>query len=163
MGHFGSNPGELPVEIRAMTPADADEVHYVAQRLPEHFNEGGVKHITWAVQDRAGLVAVYGGQLAGFLIYDVSPPTVEILWMAVLPFYQQRGVGRSLIEAMADLMKSTSPAVSVIDVRTLAAHEDHAGYVGTRAFYEGVGFVLAGIDKGHFADGTDAAVYRRAI
>jgi len=136
---------ELPVEIRLMGPEDADEVLYVARRLPEYFHEGGVKYIGRAVGNRTGLVGVYGGQVIGFVIYDVSPPTVEILWMGVLPFYQGRGVGRRLVEALIDQLGPAGQEVTTLEARTLAPHE------------------LAGIDKGHFTDGTDAAVYRKGI
>lgn len=152
----------LAVVIRALTPADADEVRYVAARLNEWFAEGGVKHIARAVEDRAGVVAVYGGQIVGFVIYDIVPPVAEILWMGVLPFYQQRGVGRAMVQWL-DAAVRTGPGVQFIEARTLAAGSEHAGYAGTRAFYETIGFTLAGVEAGHFADGADAAVYRRPI
>ena len=162
----------LAVTIRRMTPADADEVRYVGQRLPDFFTEGGVKHLARSVADRPGLVAVYGGQIVGFVTYEIqSPATLEILWMAVLPFYQRRGVGRALVEKLADLARSgqlagsktPSGPIDLIQARTLAATTDHAGYAATRAFYQSVGFQLADVEQGHWADGTDAAVYRRRI
>jgi ribosomal protein S18 acetylase RimI-like enzyme len=153
----------LPVEIRPMRPADADEVRYVARRLPEWFHEGGVKHIARAVEDRDGVVAVYGGQIVGFIIYELRRPTVEILWMGVLPFYQKRGVGRAMVDWLVAEARAGGQGVETIEARTLAAHEQHPGYVGTRAFYETLGFALAAVEPGHFADGLDAAVYRRRI
>jgi ribosomal protein S18 acetylase RimI-like enzyme len=154
---------ELPVTIRLMTPADSDEIAYVAKRLPEYFHEGGVKYIGRAVGDRQGLVAVYGGQIVGFAIYDLTPPVAEILWMGVLPFYQGRGVGRRLVETLIERLGPPGHGVTAIEARTLAPHVRHDGYVNTRAFYENIGFQLAGIEHGHFADGTDAAVYRRPV
>lgn len=153
---------KLPVQIRPLAPSDADEVQYVARRLPDYFQEGGVKHLGWAVQDRDGLVAIYGGQLVGFVIHEIRPPTAEILWLGVLPFYQRRGVGRELVDALVSALAPRGD-VCVIEARTMPEHEDHAGYAKTRRFYESMGFRLIGVEKGHFADGTDAAVYRRNV
>lgn len=154
---------QLPIEIRNMAPADCEEVRYVAARLPEWFNEGGVKHIAHAVEDRLGLVAIYGGQVIGFIIYDYHESTAEILWMGVLPFYQQRGVGRAMIDGLITTVRQAGQGVAMIEARTLAANVEHRPYAGTRAFYESLGFHLAAVEKAHFADGDDAAVYRRPI
>ncbi|MCG3179968.1 MAG: hypothetical protein BIFFINMI_02322 [Phycisphaerae bacterium] len=150
---------ELPIDIRVMTPQDADEVTYVARRLPDYFHEGGVKYIGRAVDDRPGIVAVYGGQIVGFAIYDVAPPVLEILWMGVLPFYQGRGVGRRLVQQLVNALAPHEQGITRIEARTLAAHEDHPGYVRTRAFYESLGFELSSVEARHFHDGSDAAVY----
>ena len=138
--------GELP-RIRALTARDAAACDAVIASLPYHFgNEDGRRECARAVRSQAGLVAVEGDRVVGFLtVAHHFPETSEITWMAVHADRRGRGIGRALVRQLTGELRDQGRRLLL--VLTLSSLEEEPGvddgYHRTRAFYRAVGFVPA--------------------
>lgn len=106
------------------------------------------------------LVAEYQGQLIGQIGMDVftNPRRKHVanIGMAVLPDYQNKGIGKQLLAAMSDL------AFNWLAIRRieLEVYTDNARAI---ALYEKAGFVIEGTARGYaFRDGEYTDVYLMA-
>jgi GNAT superfamily N-acetyltransferase len=135
---------------RRIRPPEADDApacDAVIASLPYHFgNADGRRECAEAVRSRAGLVAMEGDRVVGFLTFvHHFPETSEITWMAVHADRRGRGVGRALIGRLAGELKGQGRRLLL--VLTVSGLEEEPGitdgYNRTRAFYRSVGFVPA--------------------
>jgi GNAT superfamily N-acetyltransferase len=117
---MASGPG---VAIRPLTAADGPACDEVVDSLPYHFgNPDGRRECAEAVRSSAGLVAVRGGQVVGFLTVAHHFEAVsEVTWMAVHARHRGQGIGRALIHRLSGQLRDA----------------------GKRAFYRSVGFLPA--------------------
>ena len=137
---------DLP-RIRALVAGDAPACDAVIASLPYHFgNEDGRRACAEAVRSQAGLVAVEGDRVVGFLtVVHHFPETSEITWMAVHADRRGRGTGRALVRHLTGQLRSQGRRLLL--VMTVSSLEEEPGiddgYHRTRAFYRSVGFVPA--------------------
>ena len=133
--------------IRPLEAGDALACDAVIASLPYHFgNADGRRECAEAVRNGAGLAAVEGDRVIGFLTFvHHFPETSEITWMAVHADHRGRGVGRALIRRLAgDLRTQGRRLLLVLTVSELEEEPGvDDGYNRTRAFYRSVGFVAA--------------------
>ena len=135
------------VDVRPLEAADADACDAIVLGLPYHFgHEGGRADCAAAVRREAGLVAVEGSHVVGFLTFVPRfDEAAEITWMAVRADRRRRGIGHALIASLEQLLVSEGRRTIV--VLTVSPSdpdpEPPDGYQSTRAFYRSVGFVLA--------------------
>lgn len=105
------------------------------------------------------LVALDGEKIVGHIqITETGRATeLEIKNMAVDPAMQGRGLGRRLVEAVAELARAEGRSVLV--AATAAAD------VGNLRFYQRVGFRMRSIDRGAFNEvaGYDPSLYAAGI
>jgi GNAT superfamily N-acetyltransferase len=133
--------------IRPLVAADARACDAVIASLPYHFgNADGRRECAEAVRSSAGLVAVEGDRVAGFLtVVHHFPETSEITWMAVHADHRGRGIGRALIGRLTGELRDQGRRLLL--VLTVSSLEEEPGiddgYHRTRAFYRSVGFVPA--------------------
>ena len=114
--------------LRPLSPKDAEGCDAVILSLPYHFGiEAGREACARAVRTSDGWVAEADGRVVGFLTVRPSyEQALEITWMAVHADHRRRGIGRALIDALAD----PPPAgVRYLVVTTLseASPEDRRG------------------------------------
>ena len=137
---------DLPL-IRPLAAGDAPACDAVIASLPYHFgNEDGQRECAEAVRSQAGLVAVEGDRVVGFLtVVHHFPETSEINWMAVHADRRGRGIGRALIGRLTGELRDQGRRLLL--VLTVSSLEEEPGiddgYHRTRAFYRSVGFVPA--------------------
>ncbi|HJU00308.1 MAG TPA: GNAT family N-acetyltransferase [Actinomycetes bacterium] len=137
---------DLPL-IRPLVAADGPACDAVISSLPYHFgNEDGRRECAEAVRSQAGLVAVEGDRVVGFLtVADHFPETSEITWMAVHADRRGRGIGRALVRQLSGRLRAQGRRLLL--VLTVSALDEEPGiddgYQRTRAFYRSVGFVPA--------------------
>jgi ribosomal protein S18 acetylase RimI-like enzyme len=80
------------------------------------------------------------GNVMGFVSMKTHTPfAAEVYVMGVKRPWHRRGIGRALIEAVAEL--AISQGVRFLTVKTLSASNDDPNYARTRLFYEAVGFL----------------------
>jgi ribosomal protein S18 acetylase RimI-like enzyme len=135
------------VLIRSLGPRDADACDRIIASLPYHFgHEQGRRDCADAVRRDAGLVAVEGVEVVGFLTYVPRfEEAAEITWMAVRNDRRRRGIGHALIEALTERLVAdgTRILVALTVSPSDPGPEPDDGYRSTRAFYRSTGFVLA--------------------
>ena len=85
------------------------------------------------------LIAKDNGQAVGFLtVVRHSPHAAELHVMAVRPELHRRGVGRSLVGAAEERLRSEG--VEYLQVKTLSASAADEPYLETLAFYTALDF-----------------------
>jgi GNAT superfamily N-acetyltransferase len=91
------------------------------------------------VADRPMLIAQESGGAVGFLSYELlTPATVEIYCMAVLPGHHRRGLGKALFAPLPGIARDLGARFLL--VKTLGPSDPDASYARTRAFYAAMGF-----------------------
>jgi GNAT superfamily N-acetyltransferase len=124
--------------------ADADPVACdgIIGSLPDWFGvEEGIRECAAAVRSQPGFVAELDGSVNGFLtLARPYPRTPEISWLAVHARDRRCGIGRALIEATSEHLRSRGDRLLL--VKTLSDRIDPGPeYAETRAFYLAMGFV----------------------
>jgi ribosomal protein S18 acetylase RimI-like enzyme len=133
------------VELRSLASDDAAACDAVLASLPYFFgNPVGIEACAAAVRTQRGWVADDAGLIVGFVTIEASTSeTAEITWLAVHADHRRRGIGRRLVEQVADVL--THEGTQMLCVMTLGASVPEPGvadsYEGTRTFYRRVGFV----------------------
>jgi GNAT superfamily N-acetyltransferase len=85
------------------------------------------------------LIALDDGRAVGFLtVVCHSPHAAELHVMAVRPELHRNGIGRMLVAAAEDRLRSES--VEYLQVKTLSASAGDEPYLGTLAFYTALDF-----------------------
>lgn len=135
------------VDVRPLAPVDADACDRIVASLPYHFGqEDGVRACAAAVRTEAGLVAVEGDDVVGFLTHVPRfDEAAEITWMAVHADRRRRGIGHRLIERLTERLVADGTRIVVVLTVSPSdpGEEPEDGYGATRAFYRSCGFVLA--------------------
>jgi len=152
------------VSLRPATPADAPAMLAVARQLPQWFNEGGYEQMSRDFPDHRGVVAVLDGQIVGFVTWWPSPEqpdAMEITWLGVAPHLRARGIGRQLVAAMEESLRTNG--IHTVTVSTLAATVDYPPYEETRQFYGRLGFRSERIDKDHYGPEEDRLLLIKSI
>ncbi len=122
--------------------SDSAACDAIVASLPDWFGlEEGIRECAAAVRTQPGLVAEVNGQVAGFLtLTRPYAPTPEISWLAVHARDRRRGIGRALMVAVSDQLRTHGDRLVV--VKTLSDRSDPGPeYAQTRAFYLAMGFV----------------------
>jgi len=88
------------VTIRPIRSTDEQALAQILESLPGSFTDFGQEAVLADAKNHHGLVAVIDHQVIGFLIYVETYTELDILWTAIAPNYQRRGVGRALVRAM---------------------------------------------------------------
>ncbi len=94
--------------IRPLDPSDATACDAIVASLPDWFGlDEGIRDCAEAVRTQPGLVAEIDGDVTGFLtIARPYPRTPEISWLAVHARDRRRGIGRALIMALTDKLRT---------------------------------------------------------
>ena len=146
------------VQIRRMTVADLDCVVEMANGLKEapHWPlPVYADMLERSPRNRIAVVAEDGGTRAvvGFAVAGLVPPEAELETIAVATGHQRRGIGRRLLEALADDLGQSGVRELLLEVRDANA--------SARAFYESMGFVATARRVGYYADPVEDAVLMR--
>lgn len=98
--HGEMERNSFPVQIQALTAADASACDAIIRSLPCHFgDQNGVRAAARTVRSSRGLVALLDDAVVGFLtIQPHFEASAEIAWMAVHARHRGQGVGSALIE-----------------------------------------------------------------
>lgn len=133
--------------VRPLAPGDAEACDAIVLGLPYHFGlEEGRTACARAVREQQGLVATEGDEVVGFLTWEPRfEEAAELTWMAIRHDRRRRGVGRALLDRLAeDLARAGRRTLAVLTVSPNdpdPTPEPADGYQSTRAFYRANGFV----------------------
>ena len=125
------------VEIRRATASDVEGCVAVLASLPDHFTPDTHDDLRARFDDCDAWVATEGEAIVGcVLLQPRYPRSAEIYYAGVLPAHQRDGVGSRLVRQLFADADQT-----MIEVKTLDASSGYEPYVGTRAFWEAMGFI----------------------
>lgn len=124
---------------------------------------------SWTAPDIAALMRATGGfallaedaagHAHGFILGRALAGEAEILTLAVAPDARRSGLGRALVEALAEEAKARGARTLFLEVA--------ADNTGAIALYQGAGFERAGLRRAYYsrpgAHRMDALILRRAL
>ena len=132
-----NSPKQKACEIRKSK--DAEEAFLIASKLPDFFNEDGLRKIKEDTKNHILYGAYLEGNMVGFVTYvEINSDAVEMSWLGVLPEKQKNGIGKKLVTQSLREMSST---YKVCEVKTLSETDPYEPYKNTRAFYKCLGFI----------------------
>ncbi|MBW3661940.1 MAG: ribosomal protein S18-alanine N-acetyltransferase [Actinobacteria bacterium] len=100
--------------------------------------------------DRCYVGAWEGDRLVGFGGLHIGPDEADVLTLVVAPEQRRRGIGRLLVERLADEAVTRGATSLILEV----AATNHAA----EALYRSVGFTDVGRRPGYYPDGGDAVM-----
>lgn len=106
------------------------------------------------------LCAEEEGELAGYVCFGRIPLTeasFDLYWIAVDPAFRGRGVGRRLLSAAEEAIRSQGGAQLFAETSSLPLYES------ARAFYEATGFRLLARLPDFYAPGNDRLTYGKQV
>jgi ribosomal protein S18 acetylase RimI-like enzyme len=139
-------------------------VHQVADHCPS--NRGGLiqgaGHTVTGAAGTADRTGTSGGEteVIGFACYGKIPCTREafdLYWIAVHPDHQGCGLGRQLLSAVEQAIRSAGGTQLYADT------SGRADYETTRRYYLATGFSPAACLKDFYAPGDDKVIFRKAV
>lgn len=102
------------------------------------------------------LVALVGGEVAGYACALVAGEEADVLKLAVAARFRRKGLGRMLNEACLDELRRRGCRRAYLEVRRSNS--------AAIALYESAGFVAEGVRKGYYeSPAEDALVMRRSL
>lgn len=111
----------------------------MVESLPEWFDETArSRSIPIDIQHQDGFVAVFRGQVTGFVTFYVAEGRLHIGWLGVHVDHQRRGIGTKLVAAANS--KARDLGIAELATYTLGDCVDYAPYELTRRFYRKCGF-----------------------
>jgi len=149
--------------IRQIIQEDHVTIVAMAKLLPQWFTEFGVQQIARDLQTQNGLVALEDENIAGFVTYSITvdETIAELTWIAVHPNLHRKGIGRSLVEALEEVVVGLG--VSALEVSTVADSVEYEPYARTRTFYHALGFSDVRVDRGWYPSGDDRLLLRKVL
>lgn len=140
--------------VRPMQTADIDAVLRVAAMLPHapHWPRAAYQAaLDAAAPPRIALVAEpEQGVVAGFAIASLMPPEAELETIAIAQDWQRRGLGRLLLNALADVLHSRGAGILLLEVR--------ASNSAALRLYRAAGFAQTGCRPRYYADPEEDAL-----
>ncbi|MEO0399024.1 MAG: ribosomal protein S18-alanine N-acetyltransferase [Pseudomonadota bacterium] len=143
--------------VLAITPIvldDASRLEVLEARAfgATSWGAGGVSG-TLVMHGVGGLKAVREDVLVGFCLWRVAAEEGDILTIAVDPACRRQGIGRALLQALAD--RAAAAPISTLFLEVAA---DNAA---ARRLYETNGFVAIGSREGYYRSGDSAILMKR--
>ena len=102
------------------------------------------------------LVAIDQKTLIGFVVGFLSiPGKGRIFTIAVLPKYQNKGIGTNLLENICSVLKEKGAKEVGLEVRM--------SNLSAQQFYLKRGFIPVWVEKGYYSDGENALVLKKQL
>lgn len=154
MGEFprvGSSPTARTMEIRNLRLEDLDRVLEISQKsLPQPWPRSEFeKYIEGA------FVAEENGKIIGFIIGKISEDIGQIKLIAVDPSYQEKGIGRKLVEHLLNYLKENRARRVLARSRT----KNKAGI----NFLKNSGFKIIETIEKYYPNGENAYLMKKEL
>ena len=127
--------------LRDMTRADLDAVLLIEQTVHEYpwtrgnFSDALVSHNVCQVYEAAG-------EIVGYVVLMRAVDEVQLLNISIAAAYQRRGLGATLLRAVAAEMRGLSIRRMLLEVRPSNA--------AARGLYDAFGFTQIGLRRGYY-------------
>lgn len=142
--------GAILAIARNVQVFDADEVATVGELLTAYIEQGaprsGYHFLSCRADDRVVGFACYGPRA-------LTHGTFDLFWIATDRQSQGRGVGRALVQQVAQEVKALGGRMVVAET------SGRPDYAPTRRFYEACGYQRAATIADFYAPGDDLVIY----
>jgi len=101
------------------------------------------------------IVAEEQNEILGYAIGKTKENTAEIIYLAVKPDFQQKGIGTQLIESLFDLFRKKGVKKASLNVRT--------GNKKAVAFHQKIGFRIIKEIKNFYRNGDNAYLMEKTM
>lgn len=127
------------MNIKIRKTNEAQKAYEIAITLPEYFNTAGLKSIGRDTKNHILFGAYLENEMIGFVTYkEINNEVIEMTWLGVLPSFQGKKYGKTLIEKS---LAEFSQKYKICEVKTLSDSDNYEPYKKTRAFYKSLGFI----------------------
>ncbi len=93
--------------IKSAPVEDRGQIMEIIKTLPKYFLPGYWPEIEDDIKNQPNISAYFDNNIIGFINYKIySPERAEILWMAVSPNFQDKGIGSTLMNELLKLIKT---------------------------------------------------------
>jgi len=111
----------------------------IAKKNPHYFNPPGLKAMEIDLNTGLLMGAYSDDKMVGFINFrELNNQTVELVWMAVDPDFQDQGIGGQLIKKGIELLPKK---YLICETKTLSEIDPDPQYARTRNFYFKQGFI----------------------
>ena len=111
----------------------------IAKKNPYYFNSSGLKTMEKDFKTSVLIGAYDENIIVGFIAFkELNNQAIELIWMAVDPDYQHKGIGTLLVEKGIKLLPKK---YAVCKTKTLSEIDPDPQYARTRNFYKRLGFI----------------------
>lgn len=129
------------ITIEPVSPEIAEELcRKITADLPEYFGLSECnEHYALGVRSRENFAAKSGEEYVALISLEFPyPKSSHIYWMGILRKFQEKGVGRRLLERVSTYAHERGASTMTVD--TLAPDESDQNYFKTYKFYAAQGF-----------------------
>jgi ribosomal protein S18 acetylase RimI-like enzyme len=105
------------------------------------------------VKGQTAMVVTEGDETLGFMVYTLNKGEIDLLALAVLPWYAEQGVGTQLIETLKGRLLNGRE-----EITTLVRESS----LGAQLFLQKVGFVATGVCDDHPVEPAIKMTYRKS-
>lgn len=141
--------------IRPFQPEDFQDVLHIEQEIFKEHDPYTYMELYESVSN-GFLVAIDGKKLIGFVVGFLSiPEKGRIFTIAVLPKYQNKGIGTNLLENICSVLKIKGAKEVGLEVRM--------SNFSAKQFYLKRGFIPVWVEKGYYSDGENALVLKKKL
>ncbi|NWF65130.1 MAG: GNAT family N-acetyltransferase [Chloroflexi bacterium] len=100
------------------------------------------------------------GRVSGFACYgyrDLTDGVYDLFWIAVDPGFRRDGVGRRLLTACEDIVRTLGGRMIIAETSGKPLYE------ATRAFYLGTGYKAEAVIKDFYSAGDDLVIFVKRL
>ncbi|MBA3028248.1 MAG: GNAT family N-acetyltransferase, partial [Desulfobacteraceae bacterium] len=158
-------------EIEFRYEVEPEDIQSVAHMTREtgFFREDEIRIAVELVEERLAkgpesgyffVFALVDQRLAGYTCFGPVPCTLtsyDLYWIAVYPEFQNRGIGKQLLEETERLIKNSGGLRVYIET----SHKDQ--YESTRSFYTRCGYTLKSLLEDFYSPGDAKATYCKVL
>jgi ribosomal protein S18 acetylase RimI-like enzyme len=127
----------MNIQIKKST--DIPTALSIAKKNPHYFNPPGLEAMKIDFNTGQLMGAYSDSKMVGFINFkELNNQTVELVWMAVDPDFQDQGIGGQLIKEGIELLPKK---YLICETKTLSEIDPDPKYARTRNFYFKQGFI----------------------
>ena len=126
------------IRLESIKKEDHNDILNIMKSLDKWFDENALKNIVIDLKYHKGYIAKDKDEIIGFITYFVYEGIGNIGWVGVKTNYQNKKIGKKLLERIESDFKENS--IGTIQVYTLSDKVEYEPYESTRIFYYNNGF-----------------------
>ena len=130
-----------------------DEIDIARELVQERLEKGAASSYSF-------VLACEGNRVIGYGCYGLIPCTstsYDIYWIAVLPEFQSKGLGKKILEDMQQCILSSGGRQVYVETSTKAQ------YASSRAFYKRCGYACKVVLEDFYESGDGKAIYNKVL